>query len=375
MNIALISHVSVGYAPTYPFEKFLLTKDKELDTVFHPLVDSGINRSVMKCGKIEKKQVLYDRPVRVIDYLRHFVLSVWWIMKTDRKYDVMVTMGNLNVISGLVLRMLGKTDNIIYYASDYSTNRFDNTLLNFIYASIDKIAVNNANYILSVSNRILDVRHRQGVPKHKNLLQSNGVHLAQIKKNRTDKRRSEKKYKMIFSGHITKSKGIDMIIDSIYEDKHKYIYPMTLDIYGDGTYIDVLKDKVEKFKLTDYIFFKGFVTNDIILENLNKYDIGIATYTSEDDFNNYCDPVKVKEYLAANLVVVISNVPEISRLISENDLGIEINNTKQSISQALILLSSGNTVDHIRSNYGKIDLDLDWDCLFEKTFKVYSKKL
>jgi glycosyltransferase involved in cell wall biosynthesis len=371
MNIAVISNVSIGYAPTYPYEKYLLSKDNNLTVIFHPLVKSGINKSIIKEANSIINQYDYKRPIRTHNYILQFILSIWWIIKQKKKFDIIVGMGNLNALSALVLKMFNKTNSVIFYTVDYSLNRFDNKILNYVYHLIDRTAINNANYILSVSERIVKVREVQGIPIGKNLLQPNGVHIHKIKKTSGPVKIDKDFYRMIFTGHITKSKGLDLIIESIKNDRKTYFRPLILDIYGDGPHLPILKNKVNKYGLSELVTFKGDVSNNFILDNLHKYDIGIATYTTDDDFNKYCDPVKVKEYMAADLPIIISDVPSVASFISNNHIGILVDNSSASISEALRILSSKNVVHTMRENYRTLQLKLDWEYIFEKNYKIY----
>ena len=126
--------------------------------------------------------------------------------------------------------------------------------------------------------------------------------------------------------------------------------------------------------MSKLVTFKGNVTNKCILDNLHRYDIGIATYTSEDDFNYYCDPVKVKEYMAANLAIIISDVPSVASFVANNKIGIKVDNSLSSISDALREMSASNLVYSMKDNYKKLDLKLDWDYIFEKNYKKYANK-
>jgi glycosyltransferase involved in cell wall biosynthesis len=49
---------------------------------------------------------------------------------------------------------------------------------------------------------------------------------------------------------------------------------------------------------------------------------GLAPYTLDNKWTYYCSPMKVVEYLACGVPVLMSSVPEISSYIKENGLGI-----------------------------------------------------
>jgi glycosyltransferase involved in cell wall biosynthesis len=66
-------------------------------------------------------------------------------------------------------------------------------------------------------------------------------------------------------------------------------------------------------------------------EYLAKFSgFGLAPYTSVSRWTAYCSPLKVIEYLAYGIPVIMSDIPEVSDEIVRNSLGIVYNQVDKS---------------------------------------------
>jgi glycosyltransferase involved in cell wall biosynthesis len=375
-NILILSHISESYAPTFPFLSFLKQRDNiKLHYILHPLVNTGIKKSVFnkfynkkECIVIEKR---YTKKISIYSYVQNFLQNIIWVLQKGEKYDVCFGLNNLNALSGLILRLLGRTDKVVFYTVDYSIRRFNNYIINFLYNLNDKICVKFCDYTLSVSPRIIDVRTRMGLSKRRNLLQPNGVHLKTIVKKTVCN--ISNPIKLIYAGHITKSKGIHLIIKALYELRKTVNFQ--LDIYGDGPFLKNLEGLIAKHRLHTQIKLMGNIEHNKILLRYTDYDIGIALYTQDDSFNYYCDPVKVKEYLAAGLITIISDVPYIAEVIEERELGYKTSNSIEDIKRVLELALDKKNISKTKKNIRNCNLELDWDSLFKRNYNYIMSNL
>ncbi len=368
-NILLISHISETYAPTFPFEKFLNKKTENLEVIFHPLVNTSIRESIYKIGNASKRKKIYSRPTKTTDYIYHGYLNLKWTLFNKEKYDLVFGLNNICALSGLILRWFGKAKRVIYYTVDYSDNRFNNKFLNSVYYFLDSFCVKHCDYTLSVSPRIVDVRSEKGLKKAKNLLQPNGVHIDKIK----NIKKSYDKIKFICATHITDSKGLDMIVEAtnrLEDEKKKNII---IDIIGEGPYKKDLERIIKKYNLEKVIKLRGQKTNKEILEILPTYHVGIALYNMRDQFNYYCDPVKIKEYIAGKLLTLVSDIPYIAQTICEKQIGYKVKYDTDSVCEAMDRLSDLENIKKMLGNFSDIDFELDWDKLFDKNYKIITR--
>ncbi|MDP8265638.1 MAG: glycosyltransferase [Candidatus Aceula meridiana] len=204
-----------------------------------------------------------------------------------------------------------------------------------------------------------------GLPDERNLLQPNGVHMSEIAKSTSCDLGDP--VKLIYVGHLTKSKGIHLIIEAIHQ--LKTLANFKFDIYGDGPFLENIKTLIHKYQLHNHVKIMGKKGHREVLLKYSEYDIGVALYTRDDSFNYYCDPVKVKEYLAAGLGTVISDVPYIADIIHKNKLGYKTSNSIEDIKHVLNLASDKKNVLEIKENVRNFKIDLDWNNLFDRNYE------
>jgi glycosyltransferase involved in cell wall biosynthesis len=122
--------------------------------------------------------------------------------------------------------------------------------------------------------------------------------------------------KLVYIGHISKEHGLHDIFETLAETDFE------LDIIGSGNFENELKKIASEKKLEHKINFLGKKNHQEIFKYLKTFSgFGIAPYNSASDWTRYCDPVKVKEYLACFVPVIVSDIPEIAGLIEKEKLG------------------------------------------------------
>jgi len=77
---------------------------------------------------------------------------------------------------------------------------------------------------------------------------------------------------------------------------------------------DELQRLAEELHVSSRIRFTGAVAHARVPELLAAMDLAVAPYLASDDF--YFSPIKVYEYLAAQLPVIASDIGQISELIA-----------------------------------------------------------
>ena len=367
MKVCLLSHISKSYAPTYPFQLFLKSRTDDLISIFHPLIDSGIQKTTIE--KKNKKKYIEFSNINFFSYFLNFLINLKHCLTYD-KFDIIFGLNPLNTLSAIILKFLGRTKLVVYYYVDYSENNFKNFAFKFLYKCLDKICYKYSDCCFCVSKRIINKKSNQ--IKKKNVFhQPNGVFLKNIG-NR--KKNYNKKIKIVYSGDLVESKGINQIIDAlnILENKKNF----SIDIFGSGLQKKKLIAKIKKKGLQKYFKFKGIIKNENYLRNLQNYDAGLALYNSKESHNFYCDPVKIREYMAAKLIIITTNVPEISKYIQKKKIGYLVKeNDILNLNKVLIKISSKKLRLNIKKNYKKLKLTLDWFDLFDNNMNKIKKIL
>lgn len=150
------------------------------------------------------------------------------------------------------------------------------------------------------------------------------------KKNENFSEFNEKKKKIIISaGRLTKQKNFTYLIDEFYEfckSNNNYI----LYILGDGEEMNILKQKVNKKKLTDKVILKGYVDN--VYKYFKNADLFVLSSKWEEV------GFVIVEAAVSNLFVISSDCPNgPTEFLGKGKYGLLFeNNKKGKLHQALL---------------------------------------
>jgi glycosyltransferase involved in cell wall biosynthesis len=115
-----------------------------------------------------------------------------------------------------------------------------------------------------------------------------------------------------FVGSLKTRHGTDVLLRAFAA--LAYLHPTaSLLYYGDGPMREELQNLTGELGLEDRVRFSGAVDHARVPELLAAMDLAVAPYLASDDF--YFSPIKVYEYLAAQLPVIASDIGQISALI------------------------------------------------------------
>ena len=127
---------------------------------------------------------------------------------------------------------------------------------------------------------------------------------------------TNKKIKFLFMGSLSESKGQLDFIRSILTLDKEVLSNIELHLVGSGedTYVNQIKELIEKNNLENIIFLDGYKNN--IRDEIKEYDIGIVNSKSEA-FGRV-----TVEYMASGLCVLASNTGANTELIQNEKTGL-----------------------------------------------------
>ena len=376
-KIVIISHIFAS-GPAQALLEYL-TKVKRVEkTLFigHPLFyqpkkKTGSFYQLYTKGKLTREKSLKNlKFFSVTSYAKDVFCSVYWVIKSKEKWDLVICADNLNALSGLILRKLGKVKKVIYYTIDYIPVRFENKLLNEWYHLIDKFCVYQANKVWNVSPRMEIARRKyRGIKTKpgKQKVVPMGTWLKGIKRLPFNK---IEKHTLVFMGHLIEKQGVQLVIKAMPRIIKK-IPDFKFLIIGTGEYEGKLKKLAKKLNLEKNIKFTGYVKSHEKMENMMaRCAVGIALYQGGDkqkNFTYYADPGKIKDYLGAGLPIILTNVPHNARQLAKNGCGIIVKNDSKDIVKAVIgLLGNEKKLRKYRQNALSYIEDFDWDIIFNQ---------
>jgi len=377
-KILVLSHISDLNGPTEALANFLQGASLTLSTVFHPLYYCQNNISQFseiksRDGKDYTRKWKKSRKF-LISTLQEICLSVFWSFRYGgTNADIIIGIDPLNCVVALLLKCRRKKITVIYYTIDWTSQRFQNPLLNFVYHKLDLFCVKFSDYCWSISPVISEIRAEQGLLKSKNIHVPVGF--GKISETPKSINESRKGINFVLLGALAPSKGVDLVL-KVWPEIFKKFPWSRLHIIGktpserieySGSY-EPYEPKIDSLK---GVQLHGLLSYSAALFALEKMHVGVALYDPDPrNISVSADPSRVKDYLGSGLPVIISNAPPIAQDVSEQKMGHVSNYDKASLAAAfrqyceqpsLVEAHSKNALEFMGS--------FTWTKIFKNAFK------
>lgn len=352
MNIFILSHSSGidGLIDFYTQYLFRNNRFKKIYYLSHPL-DCYNNKDSLFYINYDLKY----RKKRFGKVVMNLFIDFFYSLKIIRQYhfDIFVGANNFDTLVGIVARRIlrKKINKIIYYPSDFSEDRFNNALVNKLYYFIEKYVLKNSDLMINNTQRSAIKRRELGMKDEKSIIIPNGVYL----ENPVFLPKKIEKDQFIYVGNVTEEHGLYEII-TILEDRIR-----KLVVIGQGNLCSKIQDLCKKNLINLELYYKK--SNRFVIKYLTDFQgYGLAPYNLSSKWTHYCSPLKVNEYISCGVPVIMSTVPEISKLVQEKKLGIAYSRLQKN--DIVKQLDNFDTLDYYK-RAEKFYQKFCWDYLFE----------
>lgn len=317
---------------------------------FFPIVEEYTNK---KLKKVEKTNVLIfpllpflyltNKPgTRIAHKIRDFLSVIEVGLKQSNKFDLFIGLESINALAGIILRKMGKVKKVVYYVSDYSPKRFNNTLINNFYLWLDRMAAIHCDYIWDVSPAMQPARISVGLNPKKSapvILVFNALFENQLIYLPFHKR---EKNSVVFVGTLGLENGPDVAIEA-FKEVVRSVHDATLHIIGGGGQgfeAEYLKKLIRKYHLEKNVTFHGAIWDlEVLSEKISHYQIGLAPYKRfEGSIRLYGDATKLRIYAASGLAIIATDVPPLGKELEEKKAALIVKSNKDELAKAIIQL-------------------------------------
>lgn len=169
----------------------------------------------------------------------------------------------------------------------------------------------------------------------------------------------------IYQGVLSEERGIKILLDVFSGmDKKKHIVFM-----GYGNLEKMVKKYETKFS---NIHFQPAVKLEEIINYTKSADIGISLIKNTCLSHYYCLPNKVFEYIFSGLPLIVSDFPDMGKLIDDYQCGWKVAVNEKSVID-LIKNISKEDIKEKRSNVLNCRNNFSWEQEEEKLLKIYQK--
>ena len=309
---------------------------------------------------------------RIVQIIKYFEF-IYRVVKKYRDRDIIHCndLGTLP-IGVIIKKFFNKDVKIVYDAHEYETET-----LHFkgFYKKIVKILEKNLiKYVdktITVSNAIADEYVKlYNIQKPELVL--NTPPFTQIEKKNIFREQlniEEDKNIFLYQGGLSRGRGIEILLETFKElskDNSKNV----IIFMGYGILEDKIREYSKKYK---NIFYHKAVSPEILLDFTSSADFGISLIEDSCLNYRYCLPNKMFEYMMVGLPVIVSNLPEMAKIIEEYSVGViskgySVENLKEAIDKIMNLDRS-----ILNDNIQKIKKVYNWEKQEKNLIKVYNE--
>lgn len=385
-KIIITTHVHL-HGAAQDLEDYLLSCHIErLCFIGHPLFhEEGMGGSfcqIYQNNKLIKKRKIKNYKIPALfNYIKDAFLNMYWVARTGGKWDLYIGCDPLNAFCGIIWKKLGRTRKTVFYCIDFMPIRFKNTILNYIYHSLDKLCVRYCDETWNVSPNM-----KLGREKYKNLKGPAygrqftvpiGVWYDRVKRKNFNE---ISKHTLVFVGHILEKQGVQNVLRAIPEII-KEIPDFKFIIIGGGEYLENIKKLSQELGIEKHVEFLGYIYDqEKIAGIISNCSLAIAPYKKEAkgviSYTYFADPTKLKTYMVSGLPIMLTDVPYNAQEIEDRKAGMIIRESEKDIAQKITaMMKNESQLEQYRKNAMDYVRQFDWNNIFEESLKriLYGK--
>jgi len=174
---------------------------------------------------------------------------------------------------------------------------------------------------------------------------------------------------ILYQGALNIGRGIEQTIEAM-----KYIENTVFLIIGDGDITFKLNELVKNKDLSNKVRFIGKIPFQDLAAYTKIADIGIILLESNLSLNyHFALPNRIFDYIQAELPIIASNLPEISKIVSKNDIGILVSDMvpKNLAKKINDLMKDKNRYQQIKANLKSINGKYCWEKEEKKLLELF----
>ena len=126
---------------------------------------------------------------------------------------------------------------------------------------------------------------------------------------------------MGFVGSFKAWQGLDTLVEAMKILKKNGHNMIKCILVGDGDWMNLIKNMVNRYDLQEEVFFKGKIPYENIPSFINSFDICVAPFKEERNQKIGLSPLKLYEYLACAKPVIASRVEGVNEIIKSGNCG------------------------------------------------------
>jgi asparagine synthase (glutamine-hydrolysing) len=164
---------------------------------------------------------------------------------------------------------------------------------------------------------------------------------------------------VLYHGEIFPTRMLHVAVRSLHLWRPEF--RLVLRGYADKSYVELLHKIAGETGVADRLVIEAPVPFDQIVPAANRADIGYFVHLDESPQRRLALPNKFFEYVMAGLALVVSDMPEMARLVGEHEMGALVPECdEESIARTINALDRP-AIDRMKRNSLKAAEELNWD--------------
>lgn len=305
--------------------------------------------------------------VKLIAYAKYIKECVSYC----KKFDI-IHCNDLNTlpIGFIIKKFYNKNVKIVYDAHEYETevNGLSGAKKKIIYR-LEKMLIKSADKVICVSDTIAN-EYVKLYNIEKPALVLNTPPLKNINKDDIFRKTfciDANKTIFLYQGGLSSGRGIEILLETFKNIKNN---KSVIVFMGYGP---LEKLVIEASTEYDNIYFHEAVNPDVLLGYTSSADFGISTIEDTCLSYRYCLPNKMFEYTMAGLPLIVSDLPEMKKVVENNDIGIVLKeNTPSGLSKAIKKALKLNKAE-LQGNIEQVKKVYNWEEQEKVLLKLYGE--
>jgi glycosyltransferase involved in cell wall biosynthesis len=163
---------------------------------------------------------------------------------------------------------------------------------------------------------------------------------------------------ILYQGVLLKGRGIEKIFSVLNE-----LPDCVFVIAGGGEFEQHYRKLSEEMKVSDKVFFLGKLTQEDLPKITASVDIGVSLIENLSISYYHALPNKLFEYIMADVPVIVSNLPQMKKIVDKYDVGyaVDFDSNDELISAIKKLTEDENLFDSKKQNCRIASQKLNWE--------------
>ena len=179
--------------------------------------------------------------------------------------------------------------------------------------------------------------------------------------------------RVLYHGIVAPGRGLEAAIDSVAAWRAEF--DLTIRGPGGTAYLQALQTRIERAGMARRITLAPPVPMVDLVREAAAFDIGFFALPGHSRHNVFALPNKFFEYAMAGLALCISDLPEMTRLLRQYDMGVSIAAVTPEAIAASINALDRASIDRYRGNALAAARELCWDRESERLVSAYRRAL